>query len=57
MTKTDHFVGKFPTQKDAEDYARQQAARIRRFVTLEVWTGTADHPEKQTKVVPIKGVH
>lgn len=43
-----HFVGAFADKIAAETYAVAEAARSRKFVTYEVWTGTARQPGRPT---------
>lgn len=39
-----HFVGTFDDKIAAETYALSEAARTRKFVSYEVWTGTPRQP-------------
>lgn len=43
-----HFVGTFDDKISAENHAVSEAARTRKFVTYEVWTGTPRHPGRPT---------
>lgn len=43
-----HFVGTFDDKVAAETYAVSEAARTRKFVTYEVWTGTPRQPGRPT---------
>jgi hypothetical protein len=44
MLGSRRFVGVFDAPGDAEDYAAREIGRTRRFVTYELWTGTAQQP-------------
>lgn len=52
---TSHYRGEFDDANKAIDYAERQANRSRKFVTFQVWTGTAKRPGKFTGV-EYKGV-
>lgn len=41
--------GTFETLEEAQDYAILQAARSRKFMVFEVWTGTAHKPLSRTQ--------
>ncbi len=43
-----HFVGTFDDKIAAETYAMSEAARTRKFVSYEVWTGTPRLPGRPT---------
>lgn len=42
------YRGTFETLEAAQDYAIRQAARSRKFMTFEVWTGTPRKPIART---------
>lgn len=46
-----HFVGTFDDRIAAETYAVSEAARSRKFVTYEVWTGSPRQPGRATGFV------
>ncbi len=46
--KTSRYVGEFDSSQDAEEYARREATRSRKFAEFEVWTGTPKKPGKPT---------
>jgi hypothetical protein len=46
-----HFVGTFDDKNAAETYAVSEAARTRKFVSYEVWTGTPRQPGRATGFV------
>ncbi len=48
---TQRYVGDFDTPGDAQDYAAREAGRTRRFVTYELWTGTARYPGSFVQVL------
>ena len=45
------FVGTFDEKVAAETYAVSEAARTRKFVSYEVWTGTPLQPGRPTGFV------
>ena len=51
MLGTSRFVGTFDDKIAAETYAVGEAARARKFVTYEVWTGTPRQPGRATTFV------
>ena len=51
MLGKSHFVGTFDDKIAAETYAMSEAARTRKFVSYEVWTGTPRQPERPTTFV------
>ena len=48
MLGTSRFVGTFDDKIAAETYAVSEAARTRKFVSYEVWTGTPRQPGRAT---------
>jgi hypothetical protein len=52
---TSRYVGTFDDQIAAETYAASEAARTRKFVSYEVWSGTPKNPRKPTDFV-VQGV-
>jgi hypothetical protein len=48
---TSRFIGTFDDKIAAETYAMTEAARTRKFVTYEVYTGTPQRPGKPTGFV------
>jgi hypothetical protein len=48
MLGKSRFVGTFDDKIAAETYAMSEAARSRKFVSYEVWTGTPRQPGRPT---------
>ena len=51
MLGKSRYVGTFDDKIAAETYAVSEAARTRKFVTYEVWTGTPQKPGRPTEFV------
>ena len=51
MLGKSHFVCTFEDKIAAETYAVSEAARTRKFVSYEVWTGTPSQPGRPTDFV------
>lgn len=41
------YVGTFDSKEEAEDYAKKEASRSRKFASFQVWTGTPKKPGKE----------